>query len=220
MTSAVLSWSFQVPIEYLSQRRLLARAAAAQLSRAQLEYEVRRQELQQQRRELIARAAVLRRNSEFASARLASADAAVHERDLRAVKLEGDVAEQLQRARLQWARLQWAMCSSRLRDWPSGSRAQRPGHRPVDARWAYLFNSYYEAIGARTPQAERGQPEHQLVPQPAGMGHGGVLLAARRSRPAVGAGVAARPWAGVRRSPARPVVRGALSRSDPRHTLE
>src|SRR2546430_15867192 len=74
--SAVLSWSFQVPIEYLSQRRLLARAAAAQLSRAQLEYEVRRQELQQQRRELIARAAVLRRNSEFASARLASADAA------------------------------------------------------------------------------------------------------------------------------------------------
>src|SRR5207248_6100747 len=38
--SAVLSWSFQVPIEYLSQRRLLARAAAAQLSRAQLEYEV------------------------------------------------------------------------------------------------------------------------------------------------------------------------------------
>src|SRR5438874_8829857 len=61
--SAVLSWSFQVPVEYLSQRRLLARAAAAQLSRARLEYEVRRQELQQQRRALIARAAVLRRNA-------------------------------------------------------------------------------------------------------------------------------------------------------------
>src|SRR2546429_1832673 len=74
--SAVLSWSFQVPVEYLSQRRLLARAAAAQLSHARLEYEVRRQELQQQRRELIAHASVLRRNSEVASARLASADAA------------------------------------------------------------------------------------------------------------------------------------------------
>src|SRR5207249_3948815 len=32
--SAVLSWSFQVPVEYLLQRRLLARASAAQLKTA------------------------------------------------------------------------------------------------------------------------------------------------------------------------------------------
>jgi len=99
--SAVLSWSFQVPVEYGSQRRLLARAAAAQLSRARLEYEIRRQELQQLRRELIGRAAVLQRTAQFAALRLAAADAAVEERSLRAVKLEGDVAEQLQRARIQ-----------------------------------------------------------------------------------------------------------------------
>jgi Flp pilus assembly protein TadG len=99
--SAVLSWSVQVPLEYGSQRRLLARAAAAQLSRARLEYEIRRQELQQQRRELIARATVLHQSTEFAAARLAAADAAVEERSLRAVRLDGDVAEQLQRARLQ-----------------------------------------------------------------------------------------------------------------------
>ena len=99
--SAVVSWQFQVPIEYLSQRHLLARAADAQLSRARLEYEIRRQELERQRQELLTRAAVLTRNSEFAAQRLASADAGLHERNLRAVKLDGDVAEQVQRARLQ-----------------------------------------------------------------------------------------------------------------------
>ena len=99
--STVLSWSFQVPVEYGSQRRLLARAAAAQLSRARLEYAIRRQELQQQRRELMVRAAVLEQTAQFAAKRLAAANAAVEERNLRAVKLEGDVAEQLQRARMQ-----------------------------------------------------------------------------------------------------------------------
>src|SRR6202035_184764 len=100
--SAVLSWSFQVPVEYGSQRRLLARAAAAQLSRARLEYEIRRQELRQLRRELIGRAAVLQRTAPFGARPLGAADgAAVGDRSLRAVKLDGDVAEQLQRARIQ-----------------------------------------------------------------------------------------------------------------------
>jgi ergothioneine biosynthesis protein EgtB len=31
-----------------------------------------------------------------------------------------------------------------------------PGHAPQDARWAYLFNSYYEGEGARHPRARRG----------------------------------------------------------------
>ena len=31
-----------------------------------------------------------------------------------------------------------------------------PGHRPYDERWAYLFNSYYEAEGARHARDRRG----------------------------------------------------------------
>ncbi|MCP5411905.1 MAG: ergothioneine biosynthesis protein EgtB [Alphaproteobacteria bacterium] len=34
--------------------------------------------------------------------------------------------------------------------------AQRPGYRPFDARFAYLFNSYYEALGPRHPRPRRG----------------------------------------------------------------
>lgn len=31
-----------------------------------------------------------------------------------------------------------------------------PGYRVFDARWSYLFNSYYEAVGARHPRPDRG----------------------------------------------------------------
>ncbi|MES2340230.1 MAG: ergothioneine biosynthesis protein EgtB [Pseudomonadota bacterium] len=31
-----------------------------------------------------------------------------------------------------------------------------PGYRPFDPRYAYLFNSYYEALGPRQPRPERG----------------------------------------------------------------
>jgi ergothioneine biosynthesis protein EgtB len=31
-----------------------------------------------------------------------------------------------------------------------------PGYQPVDARWARLFNSYYEALGPRHPRPQRG----------------------------------------------------------------
>ena len=31
-----------------------------------------------------------------------------------------------------------------------------PFHRPVDERYAYLFNSYYEALGERQPRPRRG----------------------------------------------------------------
>ena len=31
-----------------------------------------------------------------------------------------------------------------------------PGYRPVDARFAYLFNSYYEGVGPRPPRPRRG----------------------------------------------------------------
>ncbi|MDE2586568.1 MAG: ergothioneine biosynthesis protein EgtB, partial [Betaproteobacteria bacterium] len=31
-----------------------------------------------------------------------------------------------------------------------------PGYRPVDERYAYLFNSYYESLGPRQPRPQRG----------------------------------------------------------------
>jgi ergothioneine biosynthesis protein EgtB len=34
--------------------------------------------------------------------------------------------------------------------------AARPGYRPFDPRFAYLFNSYYEALGPRHPRPRRG----------------------------------------------------------------
>jgi Flp pilus assembly protein TadG len=96
--SAALTWWFQVPIEYGSQRHLLSEATAARLSSARLEYQLRRQELEEQRASLIARLNVLRQARELAAARLAAADAAVSERSLRAQTLDGDVLERLQQA--------------------------------------------------------------------------------------------------------------------------
>ena len=43
-----------------------------------------------------------------------------------------------------------------------------PGYRPVDARYAFLFNSYYEALGPRHPRPARGlltRPSCQEVRQ-------------------------------------------------------
>src|SRR5205807_2023401 len=112
-----------------------------------------------------------RRNSEFASARLASADAAVHERDLRAVKLEGDVAEQLQRARLQryntakslveadkalvywyadWARFETTPCQSTAGTAPPQPGATRPGRRAL-----YLWHSAEWLSDGATELGER-----------------------------------------------------------------
>src|SRR5690606_7012789 len=34
--------------------------------------------------------------------------------------------------------------------------ARRPGYQPVDPAYAQLFNSYYEALGARVARPERG----------------------------------------------------------------
>ncbi len=185
--SAVLSWSFQVPVEYGSQRRLLARAAAAQLSRARLEYEIRRQELQQQRRELSARAAVLQQSAQFAAARLAAADAAIEERRLRAVKLDGDVAEQLQRARIQhygaakalveadkamvywyadWARFEMAPCQPtpgnvgpQLHE-PDGVTAERP---VTAVRAVSLRPTVAQAADPRGVQAAMAVPANRAL---------------------------------------------------------
>jgi hypothetical protein len=34
--------------------------------------------------------------------------------------------------------------------------AKQPGYKPADPRFAYLFNSYYEALGPRHPRPRRG----------------------------------------------------------------
>ena len=34
--------------------------------------------------------------------------------------------------------------------------SQLPGYKPFDPRFAYLFNSYYEALGPRHPRPRRG----------------------------------------------------------------
>src|SRR5436309_3462933 len=34
--------------------------------------------------------------------------------------------------------------------------AADPDYRPIDPRFGYLFNSYYEAVGARHPRPQRG----------------------------------------------------------------
>jgi hypothetical protein len=99
-SSGAVSWTFQMPLDYGGERRLLSQAAAAELARARLELEVRGDELQLQRRELLTRRSALRAAVQFAAARLSAADAAVRERELRAGELAGDVIERLQQARL------------------------------------------------------------------------------------------------------------------------
>ena len=35
-------------------------------------------------------------------------------------------------------------------------RPHQPDYEPADARWSYLFNSYYDAVGPRQPRPQRG----------------------------------------------------------------
>jgi ergothioneine biosynthesis protein EgtB len=44
-------------------------------------------------------------------------------------------------------------------------REHDPSHEPVDPRYDYLFNSYYEALGARSPRAERGLIARPTLPE-------------------------------------------------------
>ncbi|MFO0119258.1 MAG: DinB family protein, partial [Cyanobium sp.] len=41
---------------------------------------------------------------------------------------------------------------------PAGAALECPSltYEPADPRWRYLFNSYYDAVGARHPRPERG----------------------------------------------------------------
>jgi outer membrane protein TolC len=98
--SAAITWSFDVPINFMNQRKLSRASAAATRSHAQLELELRSEQVEQELRELLAQRSVLEQSLHFATVRLAAADESVRERELRAVKLAGDVIEQLQQSRL------------------------------------------------------------------------------------------------------------------------
>lgn len=98
--SAAVTLSFEVPINFMSQRRLQQASAAAERSQAQLEYELQRAQVEQNLRTLLRHRAILEQSLQVAAVRLSAADQGVRERELRAAKLAGDVIEQLQQARL------------------------------------------------------------------------------------------------------------------------
>jgi outer membrane protein TolC len=98
--SAAITWSFDVPIDFLNRRKLAQSSAHAARSHAQLEYEFRKEEIARELRAHVAQRAALEQSLRFATVRLAAADEAVRERELRAARLAGDVIEQLQQSRL------------------------------------------------------------------------------------------------------------------------
>lgn len=97
--SAAITWSFEVPIEMLTHRGLAQATAQAERSRAQRTYEDRRQQVEQDVRNLVSQRAVLDESLRLAQVRLAAGNEAVREKELRSAKWAGDVIEQLQQAR-------------------------------------------------------------------------------------------------------------------------
>ncbi len=98
--SAAITLSFDVPLNFISQRRVLQSSAATMRSQAQLAYELRKTEVEQAIRTLLRQRSVLDQSLQFARLRLAAARESVRERELRAASLAGDVMEQLQQSRL------------------------------------------------------------------------------------------------------------------------
>ncbi len=99
-SSAIVAWTFDVPLDYSSARRLRSASASADAAHASLERDLRRVELDNAMQELLARESELEQSLQFARLRLGAADEAVRERTLRARRIAGDVMEQLQSARL------------------------------------------------------------------------------------------------------------------------
>lgn len=89
-SSAALTWWFQVPLGYRSQRRRLQAAAAERLASARLDYQMRRDALSERRARLLGQLPVLRQGRRLADLRLAAAQEAVRERALRARGFGGD----------------------------------------------------------------------------------------------------------------------------------
>lgn len=93
--SAVVGWSFEMPLNYGAQRGRITSAADAETNYLDLQRDLRRAELVSQYRSLSAKESAVRQSLRLASAQLQAADQAVHERELRAARLAGDVTQQL-----------------------------------------------------------------------------------------------------------------------------
>lgn len=99
-SAAMIGWSFDVPLEYFTQRGLRTSSATAEAAHARLEWELRRLELRNQFSQLTSRASELAQSLRFAQLRAGAADEAIRERQLRVSHMAGDVMEQLQASRL------------------------------------------------------------------------------------------------------------------------
>ena len=84
-----------------------------------------------------------------------------------------------------------------------------PAHRPFDPRYAYLFNSYYEAVGPRQPRPQPRAPDAAVARRGARLPRRGR----RRAWTRLLGGDAAAGGAGPRR--ARPAPRAAAPGADP-----
>ena len=98
--SAVVGWSFEMPLNPGQQRGRIAAAAESETNYLLLQRDLRRSELEVQFQSLKARRSEIRQALQLASVRLAATQQAIRERELRAVRLAGDVTEQLQASRL------------------------------------------------------------------------------------------------------------------------
>ncbi|MEZ5500471.1 MAG: hypothetical protein R3E77_13730 [Steroidobacteraceae bacterium] len=98
--TANIAFTFNMPLGALQQRRALARADAAEAQALQYRREARLAEIDSARLRLAQRQDASRRLVAFAGSRLAAAESAVRERELRAARLAGDTQEQLLQARI------------------------------------------------------------------------------------------------------------------------
>ncbi len=93
--SAVVGWSFEMPLDLARQRHRIAAAAASETDYLLLQRDLRHAELRNLYRDLEARWDGLQQTRRLAHVQLQAAEQATHERELRAARLAGDVVEQL-----------------------------------------------------------------------------------------------------------------------------
>ncbi|MBK6596897.1 MAG: TolC family protein [Proteobacteria bacterium] len=98
--AAIVAWTFDVPLDLYSTRRMQSALASADAAHATLERDLRRVELNNELQGLLAREVELQQSLQFAKVRQRAAAEAVRERALRATRIAGDVQEQLQASHL------------------------------------------------------------------------------------------------------------------------
>ena len=99
-SGAMVGWSFDMPLNYFTERGLHSSSLSAEVAHARLELELRRTELRNQFQQLTSRQAELSQSMRFVQLRAGAADELIRERQLRVKGMAGDVMEQLQASRL------------------------------------------------------------------------------------------------------------------------